>query len=73
MVSQSGNERLGIGLTWKAIQIDGPKKSKELHTMFRELGEILVDHLQGTFEDVLHYGRDLVLHESLQKSARSVI
>ena len=47
------------------MDVDGTEQRKELDTMLGEVGEILVDHFQGTLEDVLHHDWYLVFHERL--------
>jgi hypothetical protein len=52
--------------TWEALQVDGTQKIEELDSVFRELGEVLVDHLEGAFKHILHDERHLILHERLE-------
>jgi hypothetical protein len=47
------------------VKVDGPEEVEKLHAMFRELGEILVDHVQSALEDILHDHRYLILHKAL--------
>jgi hypothetical protein len=51
----------------EAIQVDGLEELEELNAMFGILVEILIDHFQGTAENTVHDGRDLILHQSLQR------
>jgi len=51
--------------TWEAVQVNGPQQVKELDSVFGEFGKVLVDHVEGALEHILHDGRDLVLHERL--------
>ena len=47
------------------MEVNGPQEVEELDAMLRELGEILVDHVQSALKDVLHDHGDLVLHKAL--------
>jgi hypothetical protein len=49
------------------MEIDGPEQVEELYAMLGELRKVLVDHLQGTFKDILHDNGYLFFHKSLQK------
>src|SRR5699024_6441584 len=51
--------------TWEAVQVNGPQQVKELDSVFGVFGKVLVDHVEGALEHILHDGRDLVLHERL--------
>lgn len=53
-------------LTRKAIEIDGFEQFEELNSVLRVLGEVLVDHLERTFEDILHDRWHFVFHKALQ-------
>jgi hypothetical protein len=54
-----------IKLTRETVQVDGAKEGEEFHSVLWELGEVLIDHLKCTLENILHNGRYLVLHKSL--------
>jgi hypothetical protein len=49
------------------VEINSTEKGEEFDSVFRELGEVLIDHLQGAFENIFHDRRYLVLHKSLGK------
>jgi hypothetical protein len=59
--------RIEIQQCLEAIQVDGLEELEELNAMFGILVEILIDHFQGTAENTVHDGRDLILHQSLQQ------
>ena len=52
--------------TREAVQVDGPQQIEELDTVLREVREVLVDHVQRAFKDVLHDDRNLVFHQILE-------
>ncbi len=53
-------------LTREAVKIDGSEKGEKLNPVFREFGEVLVDHLQGAFKYTLHDGGNVVFHQRLR-------
>lgn len=53
-------------LTREAVEIDGFEQFEEFDSVLWVLGEVLVDHLEGTFEDILHDRRHFVFHKALQ-------
>ena len=58
---------------WEAEEIDGLQEPKEFHSMLWILGEILVDHLKCTFEDVLHDRGYFVFHKTLLKISSALV
>lgn len=53
--------------TWEAIQVDSPKQFEEADSMFREFGEVLVNHIKCWFKDCVQNGGNLRREERLQK------
>jgi hypothetical protein len=51
----------------EAVIVDRLKELKELHSMFRILVEVLIDHVESAFEHVLHDDWDFVFHHALQE------
>jgi hypothetical protein len=47
------------------MQIDGSEEVEELHTMLWEFRKVLVDHVEGALEHILHDDRYLVFHKGL--------
>ena len=49
----------------EAVQVDGTQKFEEADTVFRELGEVLVDHVKSWLEHSIQNGRYLGREERL--------
>jgi hypothetical protein len=49
------------------VEVDGTEEVEELDTMLGELGEILVDHVQGALEHIFHNHGHLILHQALKR------
>jgi hypothetical protein len=45
--------------TGETIQVNCAKEPEEANTMLRELGKVLIDHVQGRFKDGFHNGGHL--------------
>jgi hypothetical protein len=64
--------REGKILTRETVEIDGAEECEEFDAMLWELREVLVDHLECTFKDVLHDGRYLIFHKGLDNESVSI-
>lgn len=53
-------------LTGETVEVDCFEQFEEFDSVLRVLGEVLVDHLERTFEYILHDRRHLVFHKALQ-------
>lgn len=49
----------------EAVQVDRLQQLEELNAMLRVFMEVLVDHVQGAFEDAFHDGGHFVFHQIL--------
>jgi hypothetical protein len=56
--------------TWEARHVDRSQHAEEPSTVFRELGKVLVDHLQGGLEHGIKDGRDLGIETRLRSIAK---
>jgi hypothetical protein len=54
----------------ETTQVDRSKKLEELDTVFWVLGKVLVDHVQGAFENAVHDVDNLIFHHALFKVSR---
>ncbi len=55
-----------IMLTRETVEIDRFEQFEKFDSVLRVLGEVLVDHLERTFKDILHDRWHLVFHKALQ-------
>ena len=52
--------------TRETIEVYCPEQLEEANTMFWELGEVLINHVQCRFEDCVKNGRNLGCQQRLQ-------
>lgn len=50
---------------WETVEVDSFQKLEEFYPMLWILGEVFIDHLQCAFENILHYCRHFIGHETL--------
>lgn len=53
-------------LTRETVEIDRFEQFEKFDSVLRVLGEVLVDHLERTFKDILHNSWHLVFHKALR-------